>query len=200
MLTGMDVEPYDHERDLAAAQRIWEDCRWVTDDDGKAAMAHFLEAADAWVARVGGEAECLVGTVPGHVRYQATDLPLAVVAAVTTSLVGRKQQLAGRVTAAALRAAADGGATVSMLGMFEQGFYDRLGFGTGSYEHVLTLDPASLQVALPARRPVRLTVDDWQEVHDYESVDQMRGAVSRGSTANPSASASASAAGTSPWP
>lgn len=28
---------------------------------------------------------------------------------------------------------------------------------------------------------------DWMEVHDYESVDQMRGAVSRGSSANPSA-------------
>ncbi len=28
---------------------------------------------------------------------------------------------------------------------------------------------------------------DWMETHDYESVAQMRGAVSRGSSANPSA-------------
>ncbi len=166
MLTAMGVQPYDHQRDLAAVQRIWEDCRWVTDDDDKAAMVHFLQAADAWVARIDGQAECLVGTVPGRLRYQATDLPLAVVAGVTTSLVGRKQQLAGRVTATALGAAARAGAAVSVLGMFEQGFYDRLGFGTGSYDHVLTLDPATLRVDLPTRRPVRLTVEDWQEVHD----------------------------------
>ena len=63
-------------------------------------------------------------------------------------------------------AAADG-AIVSALGMFEQGFYDRLGFGTGGYEHLVALDPSQLRFPRPGRSrvPRRITTDDWEAVH-----------------------------------
>ena len=50
--------------------------------------------------------------------------------------------------------------------MFEQGFYDRLGFGSGGYEHKLTFDPATLTVPIPDRIPVRISTDQALEVHD----------------------------------
>ncbi|MEE2992431.1 MAG: hypothetical protein VX603_04565 [Gemmatimonadota bacterium] len=38
------------------------------------------------------------------------------------------------------------GAEICVLSMFEQGFYDRLGFGTGPYEHKVRFDPAELMI------------------------------------------------------
>ena len=51
--------------------------------------------------------------------------------------------------------------------MFEQGFYDRLGFGTGGYEHLVALDPSQLRFPRPGRSrvPRRITTDDWEAVH-----------------------------------
>jgi len=49
--------------------------------------------------------------------------------------------------------------------MFEQGFYNQLGFGTGSYEHWVSFDPARLRIPIEARVPRRVTAGDWQAVH-----------------------------------
>jgi hypothetical protein len=54
---------------------------------------------------------------------------------------------------------------VSALGVFEQGFYDALGYGTGTYSYRATIDPAQLRVTEKARVPVRLTAADWQDAH-----------------------------------
>jgi predicted acetyltransferase len=54
---------------------------------------------------------------------------------------------------------------VSGLGMFDQGFYDKVGFGTGSYENWITFDPATLNVDYPFRPPKRITLDDYEQVH-----------------------------------
>ena len=80
--------------------------------------------------------------------YLEEDLRLSVVTGVTTSRVVRKQGLAGRLTAEVIAAAVEEGAQVSALSMFEQGFYDRLGFGTGGYEHMIRFDPADLNIDL----------------------------------------------------
>ena len=83
----------------------------------------------------------------------------------TTSRIARKQGLAGRLTAIAIARDAAEGALVSALGMFEQGYYDRLGFGTGSYVHEICFDPADLLVEVKPRVPRRITKDDWEAVH-----------------------------------
>ena len=151
--------------DLPAVQRIWREVGWIDDsDDQAAALGTFFEVGRAEVADLDGGPECAVHWSDATLRHLDDDLPLGAVTAVTTSLIGRKAGLASQLTARALAAGAQAGAAVASLGMFEQGFYDRLGFGSGPYEHRLTVDPGRLSVPVPYRRPVRLTAEDAAEV------------------------------------
>lgn len=128
-------------------------------------MDTFIDACRALVADIDGEAECLVATAPGTIRYLDEDLLFSCVTSVGTSRIARKQGFAGRLTALAVAQDASEGALVAGLGMFEEGFYNRLGFGTGSYEHWVSFDPANLKIRVKARVPSRLTKDDWKKVH-----------------------------------
>ena len=159
----MDFRPYDPERDKEAALRIWREVGWL--DDQEEGFQLFLSAGKAIVADLEGSAECMVITLPGAMRYLEEDLPLSAVGAVTTGRIARKQKLASRLTALAVANSAADGALVSALGMFEQGYYNRLGFGTGSYVHDVSFDPADLAVDITPRIPTRITKDDWQAVH-----------------------------------
>src|SRR5690606_31344423 len=103
---------------------------WIDDSDRMArALEVFLDGADAVVGVLDGEAEALVHRTPGVIRYDDRDLPLAAITAVTTSVIGRNRGLATRLTRASVAEGARAGAAVAALGMFEQGFYDRFGFG-----------------------------------------------------------------------
>ena len=165
--TGINWRRYDAEKDGEAIRRIWEEVGWIEPDNKghREALGWFAEAGSALVGLVRDEAECLVLTAPGTLRYLHTDLPFSAVSGVTTSAVARKQGLASRLTARAVAEAAQDGAVVSGLGAFEQGYYTRFGFGMGGYDHKLMFDPGELQVPAKARPPYRLTVDDWEEMH-----------------------------------
>ena len=162
-----DIRPYDEQRDLTALARLWREIGWIDDGEGDVvALRRFLGAGGAEVGLIGGEPECLVHRAPGLIRYDESDLPLTAITAVTTSTVGRKLGLATGLTARALAAAVAEGAAVAALGIFDQGFYDRLGFGSYAYTHRVTFDPAALNVDhVPYRRPVRITEDDHAEIH-----------------------------------
>jgi hypothetical protein len=160
----MTFRAYDAERDKEAAHRIWRETGWI-EEGQEETMDIFLRAGRAMVAEVNGEAECLVVSAPGEMRYLNETLAFTAVTGVTTSRVARKQGLASRLTARVLAADAAAGTLVAGLGMFEQGFYNQLGFGTGSYEHWVSFDPARLRVEAKARVPRRVTADDWQAVH-----------------------------------
>ncbi|HEU5084855.1 MAG TPA: GNAT family N-acetyltransferase [Acidimicrobiales bacterium] len=158
--------PYEEQRDLVAVVRMWREVGWIDDSDEQAeAVRRFLRRGGGVLADVAGEAECMVHRTPGSMRYLTTDLPLCAISGVTTSHVGRRQGLATALMVETLGAAAAEGAAVASLGFFEQGFYDRFGFGTGTYEHRLTFDPASLAVPVPERPPVRLGRADMPELH-----------------------------------
>lgn len=158
---------YDESRDLAAMVRMWRECGWIDDSDRQAeGLRLFLSTSHTLVADVRGEAEAAVNRTSGTFRHLDRDLSLAAITGVITSHVGRHQGLATRLLAEQLAVAVAEGAAVSVLGMFEQGFYDRLGFGTGPDEHWHTFDPAMLTVPVPDAVPVRLTPDDHGEVHD----------------------------------
>jgi GNAT superfamily N-acetyltransferase len=153
--------PADHD----AVIRMWREVQWIDDSDRMAdALRGFLGYGDARVAVLDGEAEALAHRTPGTIRYEDADLPLSAVTAVTTSPIGRNLGLATRLTAAAVAAAAEEGAAVAALGMFEQGFYDRVGFGSFGYTLQLVFDPGHLRVEVPSARPVRVGREDWQEV------------------------------------
>jgi hypothetical protein len=159
----MSLRAYDPERDRAAIHRIWAECGWLEKDSPEDVPEKYVLGGQGWVAELDGQAECLVFTGPGDVQYLGERLDFCCVAGVTTSMVARKQGLAGRLTALAL--ARHEGALVAGLGAFEHGYYDRLGFGTGSYEVWANADPSRLLVDERARPPLRLGKDDAERVH-----------------------------------
>ena len=86
----MDIRPYGENQDLKAVQRIWHEIGWIDSEAGEAGLADFLRTGTAIVGTLDGEAECMVHTTPGAIRYQDTDLDLCAVTAVTTSRIARE--------------------------------------------------------------------------------------------------------------
>ncbi len=162
----MNLRPYDPAVDRAAVIDIWHDCNWLdrTDEKSVAEIDPWFAAARTYVAEFKGRAESVVTIHEGTLRYGAREMPLAGVTGVATSFIGRKEGLAARLTAFAV--AENAHLPVAGLGFFEQGFYDRFGFGTGPYENHIRFDPAHLKVGKKARAPVRITADDWEAVHE----------------------------------
>ncbi|MBN1878312.1 MAG: hypothetical protein JXA33_29100 [Anaerolineae bacterium] len=162
----MEFRTYDANKDKKATHRIWREVGWIGDNEKhKEALDMFALAGKGWVAELRGEAECLVLTMPGMIRHLTTDLSFCAVTSVSTSYVARKQGLAQSLTARAVAIEANDGAVVAGLGVFEQGFYNALGFGNGSYEHWIAFDPATLKLKNQARVPYRLTLEDWDAMH-----------------------------------
>jgi predicted acetyltransferase len=160
----MEFRNYDPEQHKEAIHRLWRGIGWLEKGDEEA-VDLFIECGRALVAEVNGEAECLVASVPGTICYLNEELPLSAMTAVTTSRLVRKRGLAKRLTALTLANDAADGALVSGLGIFEQGYYDQLGFGSGGYENWVSFDPAQLKVANPTELPRRITPEDWEMVH-----------------------------------
>ena len=172
----IELDDYDHERDFAAVDRIYSEVGWLDGSEDATEKHQQLAAAvyEGVVFRLDGEAECAALTSLGAMRHLDTDVELAVVTGVTTSRVARKLGAAKRATAAAIARRAEAGSELSTLGMFEQGFYDRLGFGSGAYSRWVTFDPATLTVDRRFRPPKRLTKDNWREVH-HALCERLRG-------------------------
>ncbi|MBN1579738.1 MAG: GNAT family N-acetyltransferase [Anaerolineae bacterium] len=170
----MSFRQYDPNTDKDAVHRIWQEVGWIENEKTEIMDLFVEKASIAMVAEVNGEAECLVLRTPGTIRYRDQDLPFAGITGVTTSRVARKQGFARQLTALQIAAGAEQGAALFGLGMFEQGFYNQLGFGTGSYENWVRFDPARLRVPVRARVPHRITADDWSQVH-IARLTRMRG-------------------------
>ncbi len=167
------VRPLNLETDIEAVRRMWHESGWLLkDQSGGKALEVFFRSADAWVDAVSETPECVVSTMPGRIRYLSEDIPFVAVTSVNTGIVGRRQGLARGVLGHALTEAATGGAAVAILGAFEQGFYDALGFGTGTYQRTIRFDPSDLSVpklgARPRRmrRPQRFSSDDAEGLHE----------------------------------
>ncbi len=160
----IEYRDYAADRDREAAHRIWTEVGWL--EKGKEQqMDSYVEAGRSRVVAIDGEAECLVNTMPCDLRYLSAEIPATGVMGVTTSHVARKQGFAAKLLAQTLAADVRDGAVLAVLGMFEQGFYNRLGFGTGTYEHIYAFDPAHLRARVPARTPRRLKASDGSAMH-----------------------------------
>ncbi len=162
-----DIREYDPARDFEAVKRIWSEVGWFRgekrEEEGLQAL---LAVARSWVGELAGSVESHVATLTGTILYLDRDLPFSGIAGVTTSRIARHRGLTARLVAHAIARAAEDGAAVCGLGMFDQGYYERFGFGTGSYEHSFTFDPAALRVPAPPRVPLRLGPDDWERIHE----------------------------------
>jgi len=161
----MTLREYNPKSDKEAVHRIWREIGWIDDKKDEEAMDVFLDGSRTLVAELNGEAECMVNLTSGTIRYLSEELPLSGVTGVTTSRVARKLGLASRLTAHAVARDAADGAVISLVGVFEQGYYNQLGFGNGSYEHRCAFDPTQLTVSAKPRVPKRISSDSWKVVH-----------------------------------
>ncbi|MFB3881213.1 MAG: GNAT family N-acetyltransferase [Armatimonadota bacterium] len=160
----MRYRDYNPKTDREAFHRIMREVGWA--EPGKEHLLDLsFECARALVAEVDGSPECSVSTAPGVMRYLEEDLPSVEVTSVATSRIARRLGLASRLVARALAADAADGALVARVCAFDQGYYDKVGFGPGSYEHTLAFDPATLKVEVKPRLPRRLTKDDLELIH-----------------------------------
>lgn len=159
------IREFDPKKDSRAAHRIWREIAWIDNSEQERYLDIFLSEGRTLVAELGKSAECLVASKSGILRYLKEDLNLSVVASVGTSRIARKQGLATKLTAKIIAEDAEAGALVSTLGIFEQGFYNLLGYGMGGYEHWISFDPADLQIEAKIRPPKRLSKDDWKIIH-----------------------------------
>jgi len=173
---NIQFDPYDRELDWEAVKRIWLEIGWMRDESESecALLRTELELGSAWVARLNGNVECVANGAEASLQYLDSELPISAVTAVATGNVARKRGLASRLTARLIADMTAGGAALSMLGIFDQGYYDQLGFGTGSYDHRVALHPRELRVAVPERAPCRLTSADWEEMHDCRMSRRMQ--------------------------
>ncbi|MGI5916961.1 MAG: hypothetical protein ACOX9A_11015 [Anaerolineae bacterium] len=160
----MIIRPYEPERDKDAARRIYREVGWLASGEEES-VEQMMSVCRVMVGEVNGSAEALAQTTSGTLRYLDHDLIFAGVTAVATSRIARQQGLALRVTARVLAEDAAEGAHVAGLSMFDQGYYNRIGFGTGSYEHQVRFDPSQLNLSVKPRVPGRITPDDWKEAH-----------------------------------
>ena len=163
----MKYRKYDHKKDKKAVFRIWNEVGWASKEDSYW-FKKFIPKSRALVAEVNGEAECLVLSDIGDYLYDNSHLKISAITGVTTSLVARKQKLALKLTAAKIAQDALAGADVTGLGFFEQGFYNLLGYGNGSYEHLLTFVPSSLNVKRDIPVPERLDLKNAKEIYDLK--------------------------------
>ncbi|MFP4375957.1 MAG: GNAT family N-acetyltransferase [Spirochaetales bacterium] len=162
------IRPYEHDRDQEEVDRIYREVGWLGSSVPKARAEQrerFARDSVSFVAEINNTPECYAATFPGTYCYHGHDLAFSGVASVITSRIARKQGLASRLTARAVAQSALDGAVISGLGMFDQGFYDKLGYGHGAYDTYVMLDPANLNVPHCRRVPVRLSAEDAEEMH-----------------------------------
>nr|MBC8400518.1 GNAT family N-acetyltransferase [Candidatus Neomarinimicrobiota bacterium] len=162
----MEIVTYQPEQDEKAVMRIFKEVGWIDTKEQEQGARIYFNGQRALVAKINGEAECFAGTMPGVIKYLNKDLSFTAVTGVVTSRIARKQGLAGKLTARVIARDAAEGALVAGLGIFEQGYYNRLGFGSGVYENWINFDPANLIVDRLARTPRRLTADNYREIQD----------------------------------
>lgn len=161
----MEILDYDHGRDFEAVKRILYEVGWLEDEDEGKAFEVEARASRGFVFPIKGRAESAVFTVPGSLRHGDADLEMTAFTGVVTSRVARKLGAATRLTAHALAVGADAGSEVAALNMFDQGYYERLGFGTGAYENRIKFDPATLRIDRSFRPPERLRAENWRDVY-----------------------------------
>lgn len=154
-------EPADHD----AVARIWQEIGWISDDKEQVkAVGEMAAQGRTSVALVNGVAESFGAWMPATVTYTSTDLSLCHITAITTSRLGRRRGFASTMTERCLAEGAAEGFAVASLGVFDEGFYDRFGFGTGTPVAMVKFDPASLRVDVPYRTPERLGAEHADEM------------------------------------
>jgi len=102
---------------------------------------------------INDEPEVMATSSIGTICYQDEKLKLSAITGVTASLLARKQGFAGRLTATRLALDAEKGAEVGALCIFDQGYYNNLGFGNGNCERIVSFTPSTLKIDRKVKTP-----------------------------------------------
>lgn len=167
-MSQIAVVPYQPEAHETATLRNWKEIAWIDPDAKEKDTQVVARCLREWRTLIGlynGSPEASSSWTPATIRIGTEDLSLCAITGVTTSRYARVEGLASRVTVAALQSGAQAGMAVAALGCFDQGFYNRFGFGNGPYIHVLRFDPATLRVDRLSRAPDRLDPEETGECH-----------------------------------
>lgn len=164
-MTGVRYDPDKHFEDCLLT---WKDAGWFEKGQEKAA-GEFIDSGSALVGIHQGRAVALATSGRGTFKHFLfnDELQFCSINSVNVAFHGRKKGFAALLTAELLAQAAENGVACAGLGMFEQGFYDRLGFANMPYWKSVYLRPS--EISLQGRTvsdPVRLNGDDWEEVHN----------------------------------
>jgi len=152
--------------DFEGIRRVWMDSGWLDDTASNTeGLRAFLEGTVGTVHEEAGVIDMVATSRDALYRYEDQELPVNMVSSINVSRDARGLGYGGAGAARVVASGAERGAALAMLGMFEQGFYDRLGFGSGPRHASFTVDPAALRVPRLTRRPVRLTIEDAERIH-----------------------------------
>lgn len=163
----MVIRRYDNSLDLEPCRRIWREAGWLPDcPQGLQAMEDYFIGNQCTVAELEGQAEALAVAVPGTLRHLRERLPFLAVTSVVVGHAARKRGLGAAVTAQATARGAEDGCAVAALGIFEQGYYNRLGYGNGPCTRIVTFRPSDLPGKLPyPERPCRIGHADLDGIY-----------------------------------
>ncbi|MDP8200995.1 MAG: GNAT family N-acetyltransferase [Candidatus Tenebribacter burtonii] len=161
----MKYRKFDLKKDKDSVYRVLNECGWVHDKKKDKYLNKFLPRANTLVMDINDEVEVMATSSNGSIRYQDEKLKLSAITGVTASLLARKQGFAGRLTATRLALDAEKGAEVGALCIFDQGYYNKLGFGNGNCENLVSITPSTLKIDRKGKTPVRLTEKDYKKIH-----------------------------------
>ena len=156
----MTIRKYNKEIDKSQIETITNEVGW----DVKAMDIYVSEGRNL-VAELNGKVEAFCSTSLGDIQYLENKIPFSELGTVAVSFLARKQKISGRMTALKIAEDAGAGAAVCGLGMFDQGYYDKMGFGTGNYTHWITFPLKALKVKGTPKIPTRLGFNDFEKIN-----------------------------------
>ena len=161
----MNYCKYDEKKHKDSVFRILNEVGWVDDKKNDKYLNILLPNENALVHEINGEAEVMVVSSEGEICHMENKLKFAATTGVVNSLLTRKQGLAGRLTAIKMAMDAEDGAEVAGLQIFDQGYYNKLGYGNGNYERFVAFTPSTLMIDRKVKQPTRLTEKDFKQIH-----------------------------------
>lgn len=157
----MIFRKYNPENDRAALLKIVKEVGWSKDS-----MEIYVTKGREIITELNGQVEAFCSSSLGNIQYLEEQIPFCEIGTMATSFLARRKKIAGKMTALKIAEDVAEGAAVCGLGMFDQGFYDKLGFGSGSYTHWITFPLKALKITGRPRTPIRLTVDDFELINE----------------------------------
>ncbi len=146
---------------------LWCQAGWREEHfDMEELLKHYIPAGTIFIAEQQGAIAGEVGTMPGNYRHCHSDIQLCAVTSVVIAIEQRRRAVGSDLTRRALRQALAEGAEVALLGAFDLGYYNRLGFGNGLPHRMIIIDPADIITNGAPPNLRKLTKTDVPAMHE----------------------------------